>query len=346
MEQTKDSLALIQNEQDIFDSFDTAKKSIILKWLAPKDVRENISFPKYLLIYVAFATLSWILPLIIAAFTQPSLIQRNKDLILPFLLDINIALMSLIAIPILVILLIRERRQIPDALSTLHKTKIIIFKTETEEEFKKKWENLFANANVFAQIFGLIISGMAIAINAIGGPVTDYYGKLWQTYEPLFFHHNLAGWFYLLFQIGLFYFLTGQIIVREIYIVRLFFDLTKKCVLDIKPLHPDRVGGLKSIASLGLNYQFTVALMGVNLGTMVITSRIIGVGEQTSLIVAALLFYCLAAPLVFVGPLIPFRIHMLKSKHDMLLRVSRRFELQIEDTLGNVDKGTLENDEI
>jgi hypothetical protein len=340
----KKSRKLSEKEKHTFN-FDSSKKSILQRRLLPKDEFENPSFKKYLSIYFMLVFISWIIPLLYTLLTQPSIVEPSEKLILPFLLDVNVTMICLISTPFLLILYLRERKQISDTLQNVYALTDNKYPREKFKEFVDSWEKEFGKVNKRAQYIGFIIFCFIIFLNIWGHDSSNYAGKLWQTYNTHNFF-NAAGIFYLVFQVGLFFFIAAQIVIREIYIVRLFFDFTKKFEIDIKPLHPDKVGGLKSVANLGLSYQVAVALMGVNLGTMVITSGFIGRGEQTEFIIIAIIFYALVAPVVFIGPLIPFRLDMVNSKEATMARISDRFEKQMKSTFDKVERDKLTKTEI
>ncbi len=110
----------------------------------------------------------------------------------------------------------------------------------------------------------------------------------------------------------------------------------KSAKISINPLHPDKVGGLKPVARLSLQNQWTVAILGVNLGTVFIIIQILGVGSAVWIGALAAVVYVIVAPIVFVGPLIPFRPHLLRGKADYLQKIADQFKDDLDAVLGRL----------
>lgn len=323
-----------------FDHFDSGAKSLLLKLLR-QGAAEKIPLLKYLQVYLLLVAVTWVIPLLITWGTQPTLVRQDSDILLPFLLDLNVTMICLVSTPFLLFVFMREPSQHASTLADLYNSRIVRMSQAAAVSFVAKWEKEFSRGNIWAQVAGVAAAGAVFSMNFFGAETSEHYGRLWQTYNASSGSFNVAGWFYLLLQVSLFFFIAGQLLVRELILVKMLFDLTRVSQLEVQPLHPDKVGGLGPVARLGLTYQFGIALLGVNLGTMIITSRIIGAETQTPIIVASLILYSLLAPLVFVGPLLPFRMNMVRSKRAILHRLSHSFEREFKQTLNKVENGTL-----
>jgi hypothetical protein len=135
---------------------------------------------------------------------------------------------------------------------------------------------------------------------------------------------NASGYVYL-FSIFLFYFTVFVYIARIFAHTGFLADLVKKrnSIVTIVHFHPDRCGGLHPIGRIGLRNQAPLSVIGVNFVLLYVVSySFLQVSDELlGLIVLALMVYILVSPLIFFGPLMPFRREMIKSKHHIIDRV-------------------------
>jgi hypothetical protein len=98
------------------------------------------------------------------------------------------------------------------------------------------------------------------------------------------------------------------------------------------PFHPDRSGGLRPVGHLGLRNQYGLTVCGVNVVTLFyISLHNLNVPTSLSgLMITAALAYIAVGPLVFMGPLLPFRVGMLRMKTELMSEVAQRLRVELE----------------
>ncbi|MEO7083625.1 MAG: hypothetical protein ABI442_17655, partial [Gemmatimonadaceae bacterium] len=107
--------------------------------------------------------------------------------------------------------------------------------------------------------------------------------------------------------------------------------LVAQSEIRIVPFHPDHCGGLRPVGRLGLRNQYALSIGGLNLVLLLVVSlAFLDVPEGLwGLIVASAFCYFLIGPIVFLGPLMPFRGGMLRTKRDLMGTVARRLRREL-----------------
>ena len=105
--------------------------------------------------------------------------------------------------------------------------------------------------------------------------------------------------------------------------------------INIRPLYPDGAGGLASLGNFTLRLSYLIALVGMILVVTPLTRNYVAVGtlqfRWTPELLVGLVFYAVAAPVVFFAPLSVAHHAMKKAKHELLLYVARRFDAEYGD---------------
>lgn len=111
--------------------------------------------------------------------------------------------------------------------------------------------------------------------------------------------------------------------------------------VNIRPLNPDRAGGLAPLGSFALTLSYAISALGMLLVATPITRHYIVEGSfqfKWSLdIILGMGIYATVAPFVFFAPLSVAHNAMKEAKDDLLLQIARRFEYeydQIQNALG------------
>lgn len=336
----------LENDESVsrkFLSFDSTKRSLLHRIFLPKEKDLKVKTSRYVIIYFLVVLISWVLPLIIVIGSQETLFQPKGSFVLPYLRDYNMVMGCLISLPFLLILHLKERNLIPKTLFELCDQGVISIDSKNADELIDKWTKKFARINLWGLFIGIIVVIIVAIFNRM--MLLDLHGAAWQTVNTPTDRLYVLGWLFIGFQVAPIFFIMVQIVIREYYFVALFFDLSKAGDLNIQPLHPDRIGGLKPIANVGIHYQLGVAMVGINIGTLIVTINIVGTNAILYSILAVL-FYIIVAPFAFVAPLIPFRPHMVKAKRDYLRRIANRFSAELEPTLSQIDQGLVKTDEL
>ncbi len=181
----------------------------------------------------------------------------------------------------------------------------------------------------------------------------DKHGQYWTSAGADPGELNPEGWWFLLLQLAPFWFVTIFQYIRVFAGISLLSAYAKLAteypgqpLLDINPLHPDRVGGLQPVARLGLQNLMLMAVATVTLGTFISVyfGSTVAVAIGPWLRYAPVAAYVVVTPIVFFGPLFPFRRHLLECKRKYLHLIAERFKADLDATLDGSD-GAHEADE-
>jgi len=286
---------------------------------------------RFLLTVVLF----YILPLVLACFELPFLWTRQPPtLLVPYLRDWNVQFMFLFTLPTLVMLLLSERSMLGKRIADLLEADILrVNDPDSLEGFLNRWSRTYRFVNLAGQSLGLGI-GVLVAL-------ANYYflaydqPPLWQLSGGSI---TISGWLAIAVLYPLFYYIAIFYIVRVFTTIRFLGRLVKTefVVVRLKPFSPDNSGGLSPIGDIGIRNQLVLATGGINVALLLL---IVGALDPTPmllvLLLAAVLLYLVAAPWMFLGPLLPFRASMSESKRKMLKVIGDNMQelyLRIENT--------------
>jgi hypothetical protein len=101
----------------------------------------------------------------------------------------------------------------------------------------------------------------------------------------------------------------------------------KQFHVTIRPLHPDKVGGLSPLNRLSMQLGMMIFIIGLQLGANQFAQNYFyGVAFWSPEIIIPWVFYILLAPIVFFAPLAAAHKGMQEAKHTELLVLSEHFE--------------------
>jgi hypothetical protein len=113
--------------------------------------------------------------------------------------------------------------------------------------------------------------------------------------------------------------------MRSAAIALLLKDFVMCARLRPLPLHPDKAGGLRPVGQLGLRNQYMLSVFGVNVVLLVVVS-VINLDVPSS---AAVIAYLILGPIVFLGPLLPFRGGLRRTKSELMGEVAQRLRREL-----------------
>ena len=297
---------------------------------------QSISLLRYTWIWIGVAVLTYVPPIIAGTLLGHRLVGTEGKFILPYLHDVNQMMLLLISLPALLVIYLREARLLPEVLSELTKDGTAAWQLTDAETFVERWERHYQRLNRWSVPAGFFVSVIVFLLNYSFH--MQIHGQMWLTAYVDSPGLNLLGWWALLVQIGLFYFILTLVVFRMIGGIALLTSYARSVGISVNPLHPDKVGGLKPVARLGLQNQTAVAIVGINVGTLFIVLQILGGGTVLWLGFLAIILYLIIAPAVFVGPLIPFRPHLLRGKTDYLQTIANQFKRDLDEVLGRLEE--------
>jgi hypothetical protein len=266
-------------------------------------------------------------PLLIAALLSPlPVASTTPTLKLPFLYDWNIVFMVLVSFPSVIALTVTDQYILASALRQVQLDGIISMPGRVATSLSSIWQGKFRLVNIGAQSLG-VVTGICVA----------YFNYVAYIRKDVGFWAGAHGH---LFSVGivflgcifLFYWLMPVYVARSFAMSFFLRDVVTHAQMHLLPFHPDRSGGLRPVGRLGLRNQYALTVAGVNVVLLVLISihYLVVPSSLRELIVAAAVAYVILGPLVFLGPLLPFRVGMLKTKTDLMSEVAQRLRLELQ----------------
>lgn len=105
--------------------------------------------------------------------------------------------------------------------------------------------------------------------------------------------------------------------------------LFRRFTIYVRPLHPDRAGGLSPLGTFSLRLSYAITLIGfilvlTSITRYYVTTRQFGFAPEIELI-AGLVLYLSLAPVVFFAPLSAAHRSMREAKENLLLKIDETF---------------------
>ena len=275
--------------------------------------------PKLWRVYLLSVTTTFVPLLIAAAISGLPLWKPEGDLRLPFLRDWNMSFAFLVSFPMLMWLVVTDEHILTRSLRMVQRDGVIALAPADAATVTADWKKRFRRVNLISAISGLVVgTGLTwLTLQLYLDPHVGFWivgeaGRL----VP-------AGYVYL-FCITLLYALITIYVVRGIWISRFLRDLVAPATIHLLPFHPDKCGGLRPVGQLGLRNQYTLTVLGINIVILVVIS-VVGLHPEAPvkpLLISASAAYLVLGPVVFMGPLLPFRAGMLRAKEEWSSEVS------------------------
>jgi hypothetical protein len=305
---------------------------VIPRWL------DSLGFGAFtpVVIYAGAVSLTF-LPLIIGAGLSPlSMTIQSETLSLPFLYDVSTIFLYVVSFPCLLILTVTDHRVLSRALSRVQIDGILTISEVTGLALAERCYRRFRITNLVAQALGLAAGGItAYFVYRLNATATI---KSWTESEG----HLLAVGYIRLYCDFLFSFVAAVYVIRSIAVPILLWDIVAHAEFHMLPLHPDKAGGLRPIGRLGLRNQYAITLVGLNIGLgWLVSYLLLPDNAWKGFIVVAATAYLIFGPVVFVGPLLPFRDGMIRSKSQLMSGVALRMRLQLDDLRSRFQSGVI-----
>lgn len=277
------------------------------------------------------------LPLLAAARLSPLPIwSKTADLSLPFLRDANIAFTFLVSVPILVILLVTDEKVLRASLQQVQEEGIVSIDPVAVEALRATWNMRFRVINLVSQIAGI---GVGLLLS-------------WVT-ANIYFDSSIGFWIasegHLVQPVGAVYLMCITVlyaiillyVVRSVAISIFLADVVKRAEIRMFPFHPDKCGGLSPVGRLGLRNQYTLTVLGLNIAILALMSiRVLNPTVSLyTLLIAATAAYVILGPVVFVGPLLPFRNGMLRARNEWARDVASVLRVEVDNLRTKVRTG-------
>jgi hypothetical protein len=275
--------------------------------------------------------------LLTAAFGRDSLLHPTGSIRLPFLQDWNVAYLFLASFPTLILLTVSDDSALRTALNRVQRDQVVCVPPSEQVTLQRTWSRRFARVNLFAQIVGVLLGTAITTANyvAYSDPKVGFWAAQSGRLLPV-------GWVFLA-GVWLFYSLIPVYVIRTIYFSVFLADIVRNGRINMMPFHPDKAGGLRPVGTLGLRNQYGLTVFGLNIVTFALTT-VLYLGKPPALLVlvaAACIAYVITGPVVFIGPLLPFRGGMLRMKAELMSEVAERLRVELQRLRAHLRAGPI-----
>ncbi len=118
-------------------------------------------------------------------------------------------------------------------------------------------------------------------------------------------------------------------------------DVVNSSQISLLPFHPDKCGGLRPVGRLGLRNQYTLTILGLNIVLLIVGSPRL----PDRLLVEATVAYLILGPIIFMGPLLPFRRGMMGTKEEWMKEAGDRLHIEFESLRVKMRSGEITKDD-
>jgi hypothetical protein len=226
---------------------------------------------------------------------------------------------------VILTLTIRDQYVLVSSLDRVQVDGVLVVLDDDSAPLSSVWKAKFRRINISAQIGGLLAGAVVAWLNYL-------------TYRP----PSIGFWiavdgkllpvgYVFLWCIGIFYVVVPIYILRNLGISAFLRDLVAHSEISVLPFHPDRSGGLRPVGEIGLRNQYCLSVVGANVVLLIFVSFLyLRVPDSLDgLMAAAAIAYIVVGPLVFIGPLLPFRAGMLRNKTELMSEVAQRLRIEL-----------------
>jgi hypothetical protein len=288
----------------------------------------------YLIPWLITAFLLYGIPLIIVWVKVPNVLfsDPESELTIGFLADWSNMFAFLVSLPMLVIFMLSERSMVPRRIADIVSERAI-YRGKNSSDFVSLWNKRYKIVNVFGQLGGLLVAFLAAFANY----------KFLYTTEGLTVWGgggnkvNVAGWLFLFWQVPLFYWLLSIYVSQGLATIFLLFSITRNFEIKIWPFHHDNCCGLKAVGYIGLRNQYLLAVGGLNLLALLAVNIKRGDPRTIPLLVMCFVAYITLGPVIFIGPLLPFRKSMLLAKQTEQQKVATKLQQEYTRIMNELD---------
>ena len=336
-----ESQGVPQRASEILGGLDTVGGSMLhalLRWRLAGLRSSRVSNVR---LYVITVCLTCVPLCLVAFLTLPTLTQRSSALNLPFLYDGNVAFMFTVSLPLLVIYTMSDQRVLTTAITLIVREDILALDPETAMRLRVRWEPRFARLNGAGQVVAVLVASVVAWTNAI--VVADPYLGHWAMEAG---RVSPVGYLYL-WCLFLFYLVATIYAARCVAIIVFLRDLVGQAAIKLVPFHPDRCGGLRPVGEIGLRQQYALSIVGINLALLFFVSFEFLPPQRglLALVAAATAAYGVLGPVVFLGPLLPFREGMSRAKIDLMKEVAGRLRVELTNVRQRLRSGPITKDD-
>ena len=217
---------------------------------------------------------------------------------LPLLRDWPVAFAFWISLPAVLFLVASDQLALEQAMNRVEKAGIVTSDEESAREFKLEWTRNFRLINIRLQTAALLLA-----------PLLSY--LTFRSYKAgdtvTWAQASTPNEYAYLWGIAVFYAVLIFYIGRGVALAVLLKGVANKWEIRLTPLHPDGCGGLRPLGRIGLRNQYALTILGINIAVLAATVSRIESSLVPVIIIPATVLYLVFGPIIFLGPLLPFR---------------------------------------
>ena len=295
----------------------------LLHWLV-RYKADSWSTGKAVRAYFVSIAITYI-PLLLAAYQSGNPLwkvdPKFPDRLL-FLHDWGIAFAFLVSFPTLVVLMASDEPLLASSLTRVQDDGVLRIKKEVNSAAPfKSWNAIFRRCNIGALLLG---TGLGLVLgkftfDSMKNPERHFWIIKGTELLPV------VGYAYF-YCIVLLYTLVFIYVARCVVISVFLNHVVKSSQISLLPFHPDKCGGLRPVGRLGLRNQYTLTVLGLNIVLLIVGSH----GLPDRLLVEAAVAYLILGPIIFMGPLLPFRRGMMETKEGWMKEAGDRLHIEFE----------------
>ncbi|MHC4749300.1 MAG: hypothetical protein ACYTFW_05440 [Planctomycetota bacterium] len=333
------------NVTEQFHKLDICGWSVFHYLFTRPPIQKGTFLRTYLIPWFITAFLLYGIPLIVVWIKVPNVLFSDPDsgLNVGFLADWSLMFGFLVTLPMLVIFILSERSMVPRRIAGIVSERAI-YRGKNSSDFVSLWNKRYKIVNVFGQLGGLLVAFLASLANYKFLYITEGL-TVWGGGGNKV---NVAGWFFLFWQVPLFYWLGSIYISQGVATIFLLFSITRNFEVKIWPFHYDNCCGLKAVGYIGMRNQYLLAVAGLNLLALLAVNLKRGDPRTIPLLVMCFVGYITLGPVIFIGPLLAFRKIMLLAKQAEQQKVATKLQQEYTRIMNELDNGLIakEDEEI
>ena len=260
---------------------------------------------------------------------------------LPFWRDVTTAFMFLVAFPTIVVLVVTDDAALRTALRRVQRDGVLTMTPSQESAIEERWSAIFARLNAITLFAGILLGAVIMSANYLvyRRETVGFWIAPGGRLRP-------GGYLFLL-SVCAFFTVVTTYIVRTFAISFLLANVVRFGDIRMLPFHPDKCGGLRPVGRLALRNQYGLSVMGINVVLFALTSMLyLAAPPALYLLVGlAVVAYLIVGPVLFVGPLLPFRTGMIRTKSELMSEVAYRLSIELSRIRGELKAGSITRDD-
>lgn len=266
-------------------------------------------------IYLAVVAATYGLMVLVAVTQIPADAKQDPSVFT----DWAVMFAFVISLPAILFFVASDQQALDAAMTRVWTDGIVAGSMDTVERFKTTWTARFRTLNLAVQIGGVLLAIPLSYLTAYGFKLIA--ADTWALKSAASGYAYMAG-------VAVFYAILMIYIVRGIALAVLLKSMANGWNVVLSPLHPDGCGGLQPLGRIGLRNQYSLTLLGINIAVVAIVLHHIDKVTPShqsltlAIVVPAMAIYLIFGPIIFLGPLLPFRRVMGDLRRNLMQQIA------------------------